>query len=61
MSRLIDADAITKRMIAFCNKNCPYAPKARDVMCGACFMGVAMELLEDAPTIEPEREEGAQE
>ena len=53
--RLIDADAITKRMIAFCDKNCPYTPKERDVMCGACFMGAAMELLEDAPTIEPER------
>ena len=56
--RAIDADAITKRMIAFCNKNCPYTPKARDVMCGACFMRVAMELLEDAPTIEPERKTG---
>lgn len=55
---LVDAGAITKRMMAFCDKNCPYTPKARDVMCGACFMGMAMELLEDAPTIEPERKTG---
>ena len=53
--RLIDADALTKRLIEFCNKNCPYTAKARDIMCGSCFMGLALETVEDAPTIEPER------
>lgn len=56
--RLVDADTIAKRMMMFCDKNCPYTLKARDVMCVACFMGMAMELLEDAPTIEPERKTG---
>lgn len=50
--RLIDADALTKRFVEFCNKNCPYTAKARNVMCGSCFMGLALEAVEDAPTIE---------
>ena len=56
--RLIDVDALTKRLIEFCNKNCPYTAKARDIMCGSCFMGLALETVEDAPTIEPERKVG---
>lgn len=56
MSRLIDADALTKRLIEFCNKNCPYTAKARDVMCNSCFMGLALEEVEDAPTLETVRE-----
>lgn len=57
MSRPIDADALTKRLIEFCNKNCPYTAKERNVMCGSCFMGLALEAVEDAPTIE-ERKTG---
>lgn len=53
--RLIDADALTKRLIEFCNKNCPYTAKARDIMCGSCFMGLALEAVEDAPTIDSEQ------
>lgn len=52
MNRTIDADALTKRFVEFCNKNCPYTAKARNVMCGSCFMGLALEAVEDAPTIE---------
>ena len=54
MSRLIDADALTKRLIGFCNNNCPYTAKERNVMCGSCFMGLALEAVEDALTIEPQ-------
>lgn len=50
--RLIDEDALTKRFVEFCNKNCPYTAKERNVMCGSCFMGLALEAVEDAPTIE---------
>lgn len=56
--RLIDGDALTKRLVEFCNKNCPYTAKVRNVMCGSCFMGLALEAVEDAPTIEPERKRG---
>lgn len=52
--RLIDVDALTKRLVEFCNKSCPYTAKARNVMCGSCFMGLALEAVEDAPTIEPD-------
>lgn len=55
MNRTIDADALTKRFVEFCNKNCPYTAKARNVMCGSCFMGLALEAVEDAPTIESQR------
>lgn len=58
MNRTIDADALTKRFVEFCNKNCPYTAKARNVMCGSCFMGLALEAVEDAPTIEPQRKTG---
>lgn len=50
--RLIDENALTKRFVEFCNKNCPYTAKERNVMCGSCFMGLALEAVEDAPTIE---------
>ena len=51
---MIDVDALTKRLVEFCNKSCPYTAKARNVMCGSCFMGLALEAVEDAPTIEPD-------
>lgn len=54
MGRMIDGDSLTKRLIEFCNKNCPYTAKARDIMCGSCFMGLALEAVEDAPTIDSE-------
>ena len=55
--RAIDGDALTKRLVEFCNKNCPYTDKERNVMCGSCFMGLALEAVEDASTIE-ERKTG---
>lgn len=55
MSRMIDAEVLTKRLVEFCKKNCPYTAKARDIMCGSCFMGIALETVEDAPPIEPEQ------
>lgn len=55
--RLIDEDALTKRLVEFCNKNCPYTAKERNVMCDSCFMGLALEAVEDAPPIE-ERKTG---
>ena len=52
MSRLIDADALTKNLKELCNNNCQYTEKQRDVMCRACLLGDALDAIEDAPTVE---------
>ncbi len=50
--RSIDADALTNGLTELCNLNCPYTPKQREVMCDACLLGLALEKVEDAPTVE---------
>ena len=46
---------ILQKYKKYCNDNCPYSEKQRDVMCGACFMGDAIEMVEDLPSVQPER------
>lgn len=58
MSRLTDADLLTNKLTELCDINCPYTPKEREVMCSACLLGAALEVVEDAPTAEPERKKG---
>ena len=43
---------------SYCEKNCQYSKKQRDVMCGACMMGDAIEIVEELPSVQPERVKG---
>ena len=51
--RLIDADALTDSLDNLCDTVCQYSKAQRSVMCGACPLGGAFDVVEDAPTVEP--------
>jgi len=53
--RLIDADALTDSLDNLCNTVCQYSKAQRSVMCGACPLGGAFDVVDDAPTVEPIR------
>lgn len=38
---------------SYCEKNCQYSKKQRNVMCGACMMGDAIEIVESLPPVTP--------
>lgn len=40
---------------SYCEKNCQYSKKQRDVMCGACMMGDAIEIVENLPPVTPKQ------
>ena len=54
----VDKTDILHTFQKYCDDNCPYSEKQRDVMCGACFMGDAIEIVEDLPSVQPERAKG---
>ena len=39
---------------SYCEKNCQYSKKQRNVMCRACMMGDAIEIVEDLPPVIPQ-------
>ena len=39
-------ESIKGEIEAYCKVNCPYSEKQRDVMCGACMMGDAIEIID---------------
>lgn len=47
--RLIDAEAYENKLNRYCDENCKYTKKERYVMCDACELGIAFEILEDTP------------
>lgn len=54
MSRLIDADALTDKLESLCDTVCQYSKAQRSVMCGACPLGGAFDVVEDASTVSPD-------
>ena len=50
MSRYIDADALINRFDELCDSICQYSKKQRNVMCGACPLGSAFDVVDDFPT-----------
>ena len=52
--RLIDADALTDSLDSLCDTVCQYSKGQRSVMCGACPLGGAFDVVEDAPTVSPD-------
>ena len=57
--RLIDADALMERFNQFCEYNCDYTKKQRDIMCSSCGIGCAIDMLDETPTVIPTSEEAA--
>lgn len=43
---------------SYCENNCQYSKKQRDVMCGACMMGDAIEIVESLPPVTPKPRTG---
>ena len=43
---------------SYCENNCQYSKKQRDVMCGACMMGDAIEIVENLPPVTPKQRTG---
>ena len=51
--RLIDADALIDTLDRHCDVVCVYSKIQRDVMCGACALGTAFDVIDEQPTIDP--------
>ena len=49
ISRQAALDALGER----CESECEYSKKQRSVMCDACYLGSAKEVIEEVPTIDP--------
>jgi len=49
--RLGELDKLIDRLNGLCELNCQYSKKQREVMCGACMLGLAFDVIDDAPTI----------
>ena len=49
MSKYIDADKAIEALDRHCNVVCQYSKKQRAVMCGACPLGNAFDVLDDFP------------
>lgn len=57
--RLIDADVLTDSLDSLCDTVCQYSKAQRSVMCGACPLGGAFDVVENAPTVDAvERKRG---
>ena len=56
MTDCVSRADILQKYEKYCEDNCPYSEKQRDVMCGACMMGDAIEFVEDAPSVQPKSE-----
>ena len=54
MSDLISKSALVDALNERCESECEYSKKQRSVMCAACYFGSAKEVVESAPTIDPE-------
>ena len=50
--KLIDADAAIDVFDKLCDANCVYSKKQRAVMCGACLLGSAFDVIDELPTAE---------
>ena len=54
MSDLIDRKAVIDALNKMCDVVCQYSKKQRDVMCGACSLGNAFDVIEALPSEQPE-------
>ena len=54
MSDLISREAAIDALDAICERECEYPKPQRDVMCGACRLGSAFDVVDDLPSAQPE-------
>jgi len=59
MSDLIDRQAALEALNKRCVCECEYSKKQRSIMCGACYLGSAIEVIEMLPSAQPEADEVA--
>ena len=50
--RPIDADDLINRLDELCETVCVYTKKQRSVMCGACPLGSAFDVVDNSPTVD---------
>lgn len=51
----ISRRAAIEALDALCDRECEYSKKQRSVMCGACHLGSAFDVVEQLPSAQPER------
>lgn len=54
MSDLISRQAAIDALNGLCDRECEYSKEQRYVMCGACHLGSAFDVIEQLPSAEPE-------
>lgn len=54
----ISRQAAIDALDALCDRECEYSKKQRNVMCGACHLGSAFDVVEQLPSAETERKKG---
>ena len=54
-SDLISRQETLDALDLMCDLICPYSKKQRYVMCGACAMGHAFDVIRDQPSVQPDR------
>jgi len=52
--RLIYAEDAIDALDAVCDRECEYSKQQRNVMCGACHLGSAFDVIEQLPSAQPE-------
>lgn len=50
--RLTDADVLMDSLDSLCDTVCQYSKIQRSVMCGACPLGGAFDVVDNAPTVD---------
>jgi hypothetical protein len=53
MSDLITRQAAIDALDALCDRECEYSKKQRSVMCGACRLGSAFDVIDELPSAQP--------
>lgn len=51
ISRRVAIDALD----ALCDRECEYSKQQRSFMCGACRLGSAFDVIDELPSVQPER------
>ena len=56
MSDPIERQTVIDALDALCERICQYSKKQRHIMCAACTLGCAFEVIENLPSAQPERD-----
>lgn len=56
MSDLIDRQETINALDDLCDRECEYSKPQRSVMCGACRLGSAFDIIDELPSVQPEQQ-----